>query len=77
DSGGCKFFEWCDAAAAVAGYEGQPRFSTTEIARVSQPDSMRMQMQMQCPCGSGPCSLLISKTHTNMGRQFFKCPLKQ
>ena len=31
---------------------------------------------MACPCGLGPCTVNTAKTERNMGRQFFKCPVR-
>lgn len=31
---------------------------------------------MACPCGLGQCNLITAKTEKNMGRQFFKCPVR-
>ena len=31
---------------------------------------------MSCPCGLGQCTLITAKTERNMGRQFFKCPVR-
>ncbi|KAL2620020.1 hypothetical protein R1flu_000225 [Riccia fluitans] len=42
-----------------------------------QPSEPSDVPEKNCPCGAGPCVVLTANTEKNMGRRFYKCPLKR